>query len=158
MSARQWATAAGVRPETISRLRKRGDCDLSTLVTLARAVGMQLVARADPGAPAALAGSLALHMPQRYGRDEEEQLLQLCSEANPDLNAWRAAGPPFFMAGLATMLAGARGFDRKVYLELAEALHPGATTPEALSRWFSVSPVKPSRFLPMLQVRRAHAA
>ena len=158
MSAREWATAADVRPETISRLRKRGDCDLSTLAALAHAAGMQLTARAEPAEPAALAASLASHVPQRYGRDEEEQLLQLCSAANPDLNAWRVAGPSFFMAGLATMLAGARGFERKAYLDLAEALHPGATTPEALSRWFSISPVKPSRFLPMLQVRRAHAA
>ena len=35
----QWADAAGVRKETLSRLRGRASCDLATLAALARAVG-----------------------------------------------------------------------------------------------------------------------
>jgi len=153
LSHRQWAFAAGVRPETVSRLRHRGDCDLSTLEALARAAGLTL--GATP-APAVRAKEFA-HMPSRYGREEEENLLDLCLARQPDLERWRAMGPAFFMGGLAVMLAGVDGYDRGRYLDLAEALHPGVTTTEAFASWLEQSPVRPSRFLPMLEQWHAQA-
>lgn len=153
LSHRQWAFAAGVRPETVSRLRHRDDCDLSTLEVLARAVGLTI--EAAP-APAVRAKKFA-HMPAHYGREEEEQLLDLCLAREPDLERWRAAGPSFFMGGLAVMLAGVDGYDRARFLDLAEALHPGVTTAEAFAMWLEQSPVRPSRFLPLLEQWHAQA-
>lgn len=153
LSHRQWAFAAGVRPETVSRLRRRGDCDLSTLDALAHAAGLNL--EATP-ALAVRAREFA-HLPSRYGREEEEKLLDLCLAREPDLERWRAAGPAFFMGGLAVMLAGVESYDRARYLDLAEALHPGVTTAEAFAKWLEQSPVRPSRFLPMLEHWHAQA-
>ena len=48
------------------------------------------------------------------------------------------------------MLASVRGFDRKLYLQLAEALHPGATVPRVFQLWLDETPLPPSRFLPMV--------
>ena len=62
------------------------------------------------------------------------------------------------MGGVAVMLASARGYDRSLYLGLAESLHPGITAPEVFSAWLAQSPVRPSRFLPMLEKWRAKAA
>ena len=158
---RKWAAKAGVRPETLSRLRNRGDCVLSTLESLAHAVGLRLSVGPNPGAQASAAKSGAAElrrMPARYGREEEQKLLDLCSEPEADLGRWRSAGPSFFMGGLAVMLASARGYDRARYLELAELLHAGVTTPEVFSAWLAQSPVRPSRFLPMLEKWRAKAA
>ena len=160
-SDRKWAAKAGVRPETLSRLRSRGDCVLSTLEALAHAAGLRLFAGPNPGARASASkpGAAELrHMPATYGRGEEQNLLDLCSEPEPDPGRWRSAGPPFFMGGLAVMLASARGYDRARYLDLAESLHRGITTPEVFSAWLGQSPVRPSRFLPMLEKWRAKAA
>ena len=160
-SDRKWAAKARVRPETVSRLRNRGDCVLSTLEALAHAVGLRLFVGPNPGAQATASksGTAELrHMPARYGRGEEQKLLDLCSEPAADLGQWRSAGPSFFMGGLAVMLASARGYDRARYLDLAESLHPGITTPEVFSAWLAQSPVRPSRFRPMLEKWRAKAA
>ena len=160
-SDRKWAAKAGVRPETVSRLRNRGDCVLSTLEALAHAVGLRLSAGANPGAQAATSKRGAAepgHMPAKVGREEEEKFFDLCAERKPVLKKWQAAGPSFFMGGLAVMLASARGYDRSLYLDLAESLHPGITTPEVFSTWLAQSPVRPSRFLPMLEKWRAKAA
>lgn len=160
-SDRKWAAKASVRPETLSRLRNRGDCVLSTLEALAHAVGLRLFVGPNPGARASAekCGAAELrHMPARYGREEEQRLLDLCSEPEADPGRWRSAGPSFFMGGLAVMLASARGYDRARYLELAELLHAGITTPEVFSVWLAQSPVRPSRFLPMLEKWRAKAA
>ena len=160
-SDRKWAAKAGVRPETLSRLRNRGDCVLSTLEALADAVGLRLFVGPKPGARASASKPGAAepgHMPATYGREEEEKFLDLCSEREPDLARWRSAGPPFFMGGLAVMLAGARGYDRARYLDLAESLHRGITTPEVFSAWLAQSPLRPSRFRPMLEKSRAKAA
>jgi DNA-binding phage protein len=160
-SDRKWAAKANVRPETLSRLRTRGDCVLSTLEGLAHAVGLRLSVGPNPGAKASASksGERELrHMPAKYGREEEQKLLDLCWEPVADLRQWRAAGPAFFMGGLAVMLASARGYDRTRYLELAELLHAGVTTPEVFSAWLAQSPVRPSRFLPMLEKWRAKAA
>ena len=160
-SDRRWATEAGVRPETVSRLRSRGNCDLSTLETLARVVGLQLFVRPNPDSQASSSNTdsaVSRHVPAKYGREEEEALLDLCSEREPDTDRWRSAGPSFFMGGLAVMLGSARGYDRSRYLDLAEFLHPGITAPEVFSAWLAQSPVRPSRFLPMLEKWRAKAA
>jgi hypothetical protein len=160
-SDRKWAAKAGVRPETVSRLRNRGDCVLSTLEALAHALGLKLFIGPNPRtqAPVSKSGAAALrHMPARYGREEEQKLLDLCSKPEVDLGRWRSAGPSFFMGGVAVMLASARGYDRSRYLRLAESLHPGITVPEVFSVWLAQSPVRASRFLPMLEKWRAKAA
>jgi hypothetical protein len=74
------------------------------------------------------------------------------------LEDWRPLGPSFFLAGLAVALASVRGFDRRRYLDLAEALHPGATEPRVFAKWLAETPLPPARFLPMLQSQRHGAA
>lgn len=148
LSDAAWARAAGLRKETLSRLRGRRTCDLATLAALARAVGAELTV----SAPAAATPDG--HFPAGLKRGDEERLLALCASGRVDPDEWRRAGPTFFMAGLAVMLASARGFDRSRYLALAEQLHPGASTPEAFARWLAGSPLRPARFLPMLEARR----
>lgn len=158
---RRWAAAAGVRPETVSRLRSRGNCDLSTLEALADAVGLRLFAGPNPDSRESSPDSVSAvlrHMPAKYGREEEEALLGLCSKRELDPEQWRSAGPSFFMGGLAVMLASARGYDRSRYLDLAETLHPGITAPEVFSAWLAQSPIRPSRFLPILEKWRAKSA
>jgi hypothetical protein len=141
-----WAQASGLPPETLSRLKGRASCDLATLAALAAAAGYTLVAVPDP-TPASESGP--------FDRSREEALLELCASGSTDPDAWRAHGSGFFMGGLAVMLAGARGFDRSRYLRLAEALHPGISTPEAFGLWLRQSPLRPARFLPMAARRRA---
>ena len=161
LSDRKWAAKAGVRPETLSRLRNRGDCVLSTVEMLAHAVGLRLFVGPNPdtrGSPKKAGASELPHMPVRYGREEEQALLDLCSEPEADPGRWRSAGPSFFLGGLAVMLASVRGYDRNRYLELAETLHPGISTPEVFSAWLVQSPLRPSRFLPMLEKWRAKTA
>lgn len=143
----RWAAACGLPRETLSRLRRRESCDLRTLAALGEAAGYALRAvAAQEDAP----GS--------FGREQEEALLALCASGNRDPAAWRACGPAFFLAGLAVMLAGARGFDRRRYLELGEALHEGISVPEVFGLWLRRSPLRPGRFLPMLARRMREAA
>jgi hypothetical protein len=149
-----WAQRAGLRKETLSRLRRRTSCDYATLNALADVVGLQVtvVSGAGPGA------SEDGHFPSGIQRDYEEQLLQLCVSGTLDPVRWAAAGPRFFMAGLAVMLASVDGLDRKGLLALAERLHPGASEPAAFAHWLKRSPLRPSRFLPMLAMDTRHAA
>lgn len=104
-SDRQWAATAGVRPETLSRLRSRGDCVFSTLEALAYAVGMRLNVDARTSVHMSATEADTLHMPAHFGREEEEKLLRLCGQRRPEIAKWRESGPAFFMAGLAVMLA-----------------------------------------------------
>ena len=145
-SDRQWASACKLPPETLSRLRKRESCDFRTLEALASAAGFKLVP------------SRAADDHTNFGREREEQLLDLCASGETDPSVWRTCGDAFFMAGLAMMLASARGFDRRRYLELAEALHPGMSFPEVFDLWLKQTPVSPSRFLPLARHRRQLAA
>lgn len=149
-----WASAAGFSKETLSRLRRRSSCDLSTLMALADAAGASLsvVAAARP------ATTPDGHFPRELSRDYERKLLTLCASGQLDPAAWAAAGPAFFMAGLAVMLASDAGADRRRLLALAEVLHPGATEVSVFARWLKRSPLRPSRFLPMLAVEIRHAA
>ena len=142
-----WAKASGLPKETLSRLKSQDSCDLRTLGALAKTAGFTL-------APVPEAVGADSHVPSRFARDYEDQLLDLAASGNADLAAWRALGPAFFMGGLAVMLASARGFERERYLSLAEALHPGVSTPEVFGMWLRKSPVRPSRFLPMARKRK----
>jgi hypothetical protein len=62
------------------------------------------------------------------------------------------------MAGLAVMLAAMSDHDRRGLLALAEQLHPGASEPEVFARWLKRSPVRPSRFLPLVEALSTRAA
>jgi hypothetical protein len=98
------------------------------------------------------------HFPLEVNREYEERLVDLCAMRARDPTRWRSAGPHFFMAGLAVMLASSRRVDRPALLALAEQLHPGATEVAVFGRWLERSPVRPSRFLPLVEARSARAA
>jgi hypothetical protein len=149
-----WASAAGFSKETLSRLRRRSSCDLSTLMSLAAASGASLSVTVA-AQPATTSDG---HFPRELSRDYEQQLVTLCASRELDPAAWAAAGPAFFMAGLAVMLASNADADRPALLALAEALHPGASEVPVFARWLKRSPVRPSRFLPMLAMEAKHAA
>jgi len=149
-----WASAAGFSKETLSRLRRRSSCDLSTLIALADAAGSSLCVTVA-AQPAITSDGL---FPRELSREYERQLLTLCASRKLDPAAWAAVGPAFFMAGLAVMLASNADADRRGLLALAEVLHPGATEVSVFARWLKRSPLRPSRFLPMLAVETKHAA
>lgn len=96
--------------------------------------------------------------PTQLDRDYEEQLLDLCASGNVELERWRRWGPPFFMAGLAVMVASVPEFDRRSLLDLAEALHAGSSQVGVFALWLERSPIRPSRFLPMLLAGSRRAA
>ena len=148
-----WAARAGLRKETLSRLRRRQSCDFSTLLALADAVDMNI--KAVNAMPVLTPDG---HFPEVLDWDYEEQLLSLCASRSLAPRRWAALGPNFFMAGLAVMLASVEGFDRPGMLALAEALHPGAGEPDVFSRWLQRSPLRPYRFLPMLDKAMKYAA
>lgn len=145
-----WAKASGLPKETLSRLKRNPSCDLQTLAALAQTAGYTLVA-----VPATVQDGE--HLPSGFGREYEDDLLDLCASGNVDPAVWRAHGPGFFMGGLAVLLASARGFERERYLRLGEALHPGVSTPEVLALWLQRSPLRAGRFLPMARRRRGLA-
>jgi hypothetical protein len=149
-----WADLAGVRKETLSRLRGRATCDLATLDSLADCVGAQLSVSEQPTVPVVA----DRHFPAAINRGYERQLLNLCASRSTDAARWEQLGPRFFMAGLAVMLAGTADFERRSMLDLAEELHPGASEPAVFARWLKSSPLRPSRFLPMLSVQVKRAA
>jgi hypothetical protein len=149
-----WASAAGFSKETLSRLRRRSSCDLSTLIALAAAADASLSVTVATQ-PATTSDG---HFPSELSRDYERRLLTLCASRQLDPAAWAAAGPAFFMAGLAVMLASNADADRRGLLALAEVLHPGATEVSVFARWLKRSPLRPSRFLPMLAMEIRHAA
>lgn len=144
LSDRDWAAAAGLRPETLARLGSRSDCDLRTLNALGGVVGLRM-------APVPL---VKPQVPAPFGRSEEEALLTLCASGSLDVQRWLAAGPRWFMAGVAMLIAGGKSTERASLLLLAEALCPGMSSVELFSQWLKTSPVKPSRFLPMFDHRR----
>ncbi len=152
---RQWAAAAGVRHETLSRVKRRGQCDTATLEALARACGCSL--SLEKGGPRLAAGASGL-WPQRLDRANEERLLTLAASGNRDLATWRAAGPSFLLAGLAFLLATQDDFERTGYAALAEDLHPGIGSHDAFRRWLRETPMKPYRILPMVRRLRRSGA
>lgn len=150
----QWASAAGLPKETLSRLRRRESCDLATLNALAEAVGARLAVLEGPPPTASTDG----HFPSRIDREYEARLLALAASGSLDPARWRATGPAFFMAGLAVVLASVSGSDRRGLLALAESLHPGSSHPDVFQAWLARSPLRPSRFLPMLRAELRRAA
>lgn len=150
----EWASRAGIRKETLSRLRGRRSCDFATLQTLACAVGAS-VSVIDKKAPGSTADG---RFPAKLDRDHEEELLALCASRELDPARWRRHGPAFFMAGVAVMVASVPEFDRRALLDLAEGLHAGSSQVGVFALWLEQSPVRPSRFLPMLLVGLRHAA
>jgi hypothetical protein len=150
----EWAARAGIRNETLSRLRGRASCDFATLQALARVVGASVgvIEGTTPGSTG------DGRFPTQLDRDYEEQLLDLCASGNVELERWRRWGPPFFMAGLAVMVASVPEFDRRSLLDLAEALHAGSSQVGVFALWLERSPIRPSRFLPMLLAGSRRAA
>ncbi len=149
----EWAARAGIRKETLSRLRGRQSCDFATLESLARAVGAG-IGLADARALGASEDGL---FPAAFDREFEEALVGLCASRNLEVAEWRRLGPAIFMAGLAVMLASVPEFDRPALLDLAEQLHAGSSQVAVFAKWLERSALRPSRFLPMLMasVRRA---
>lgn len=83
-------------------------------------------------------------------RDEEERISNFIVSRSLDSREWLRHGDAFFMAGLAVLLASLESFDRRAYLQLAEALYPGASTPETFQVWLDLGRVDLSRFVPMV--------
>jgi hypothetical protein len=137
----RWAERAGLRPETLSRVFTRDDCDFRTLASLAGAVGQRLLLVAQP----------EREMPKSWKRDTERKYAQLCASGSTDVSRWLREGPRYFTAGLAMMMASARGADREAYLGLAAALCPAMQDPAEFAMWLAMTPAKPSRFLPMVR-------
>ena len=98
------------------------------------------------------------HFPVQVDRHYEERLLELCAGYDLDPALWERLGPRCFMAGLAVMLASHRGYDRRSLLALAEQLHPGASEVTVFAYWLERSPLRPWRFLPLLDTRLKHTA
>ena len=142
----EWARRSGVPKETLCRLRSRSTCDFSTLGALAKAVGAALEVKGN--SVSTCANGL---WPAAIDRALEARLTEVLGSGSTRLEDWRPLGPPFFLAGLAVTLASVTGLDRPKYLDLAEALHPGATEPRVYARWLAETPLRPSRFLPMLE-------
>ena len=86
-------------------------------------------------------------------REQEERLLNLCASGDFRPTRWKRAGEPRMLAGVAAMLASLDVFDRTRLFALAESLHPGMGTFEGYSKWLETSPVRLSRFMPMLRAR-----
>lgn len=149
-----WSERGGIRKETLSRLRRRQNCDFQTLNSLALAVGASLDVLEGP-APRMTADG---HFPLGIDREYEERLVELGVSGNLDARRWMATGSRFFMAGLAVMLSGERGRDRGALLALAEHLHPGASEVAVFDRWLERSPLRPARFLPLLDARLSRVA
>jgi len=98
------------------------------------------------------------HFPAPYTRDYEESLLRLALSGDFMPESWRAHGPPFFTSGFAMILAGLREYDRLALARLAEPLHPGMSEPTVRALWFQGSPLRPARFLPLLEAARRNAS
>jgi len=150
----EWAARAGIRKETLSRMRGRPSCDFSTLDALARATGSSIGVLEVSRIRSTQDG----RFPASFERDYEEQLIALCASRNLDARIWAGLGPNFFMAGIAVMLASVPEFDRSALLDLAEQLHAGSSQVGVFALWLRGSPLRPSRFLPMLHMNFRHAA
>jgi hypothetical protein len=149
----EWARRSGLPKETLCRLRSRSTCDFATLDALARSVGATLAVHGRT-APATVNGL----WPSVVDRRLEARLVDVLGSGTTRPDDWRPLGPPFFVAGLAVTLASVPTLGRREYLDLAEALHPGATEPRVFSRWLAETPLPPSRFLPMLEASLRRAA
>lgn len=137
----RWAERAGLRAETLSRLFARDDCELKTLTSLAAAANQKLLLVALP----------QRQMPNAWNREVERKYAALCASGATDVGRWLREGPRYFISGLAMMMASSRGADREAYLALAFALCPAMHEEAEFQVWLSITPAKPSRFLPMVR-------
>src|SRR5258708_1109101 len=64
----------------------------------------------------------------KWGRNDENRVLELCAKGDFRPSRWLRAGSPDMMAGVAAILASVEGFDRNRMLALAERLNPGMST------------------------------
>lgn len=149
----EWARRSGLPKETLCRLRSRTTCDFATLDALALALDATLAVKARDGR-----NSADGRWPAVVDRSLEARLVDLLGSGSTRVSDWRPLGPPFFLAGLAVMVASLPEFDRSKYLDLAEALHPGATEPRVFAKWLAETPLPPARFLPMLEAELRRAA
>lgn len=149
----EWSRRGELRKETLSRLRSRSTCDFETLRALADVLGMRIGVLGAHALPTDQS-----HFPAEVDREYEERLADLCKSRDFTAAHWARLGPAFFMAGLAVMLASVDGYDRRRLLALSEELHPGASEPQVFARWLDQSPIRPSRFIPLLAVQDKHAA
>jgi hypothetical protein len=149
----EWARRSGLPKETLCRLRSRSTCDFATLDALARSVGATLVVHER----AARSSANGL-WPALVDRRLEARLIDVLRTGTTRPEDWRPLGPPFFLAGLAVTLASVPALDRRNYLDLAEALHPGATEPRVFAEWLAETPLPPARLLPMLEAALRRAA
>jgi DNA-binding phage protein len=149
-----WARLAQLPKESLSRLRRRRDCDWATLERLATAIGLRLAVVQPADADLARDG----HVPLALTREHEERLYRLIRSGDTTPSTWRAQGPAFFMAGLAVLLASAGNHDRRKLLQLAEVLHPGISEPAVANIWMQRTPIEPSRFFAQLESGDGHAA
>jgi DNA-binding transcriptional ArsR family regulator len=123
------------------RLNRR---DAVTRLLLATAVAVDLRGRTFKGMPA--------------DRDGQMLLAGLCAHMPPDADLWRELGTTEFLAGLAVLLAGHTGYDRTMYLTLAESLQSGASTLEQYEAWYQKYRPDFARLLAMVDhERRTHA-
>ena len=137
----QWAKRAGLRAETLSRLFTRDDCDLRTLTNLAGAANHRLLLVPQPNR----------EMPSPWNRELERKYAILCASGSTDLGRWLREGPRYFLSGLAMMMGSSRGADRDADLALAFALCPAMQDATEFDTWLSMTPTRPSRFLPMVR-------
>ena len=149
----EWARRSGLPKETLCRLRSRSTCDFATLDALARSVDATFAVheRAARTSPNGL-------WPAIIDRQLESRLVDVLGTGTTRPGDWRPLGPPFFLAGLAVTLASVPALDRRTYLDLAEALHPGASEPGVFAQWLAGTPLPPSRLLPMLEAEFRRAA
>ena len=89
----------------------------------------------------------------KWGRSDEERVIELCAKGDFRPSRWLRAGSPDMLAGVAAMLASVEGFDRTRMLALAERLQPGMSTVEAFGQWLASTPIRAERFLPRLKAR-----
>lgn len=150
----EWATRAGICKETLSRLRGRKSCDFETLDALALVAGSRIGVISGNAIQSTPDG----RFPAAFDRHYEAKLVDLCASRDLDAAAWERLGPRFFMAGLAVMLASVPEFERRSMLELAERLHAGSSQADVFALWLKGSPLRPSRFLPVLRASSRRAA
>jgi hypothetical protein len=90
-------------------------------------------------------------------RDMEARLLNVCA-GPPTVRAWKSIGDVPLAAGLAVLLASDSSLDRQTYLSLARKFQPSMVEGDVFRVWLEQSPVRPSRFLPMVRALRRQRA
>ena len=133
LSMRQVALQAGVRPETVSRIRRRANCDYDTLARLAAAAGLEIGMRPAGAAAGAPPDS---HLLQKARRGEAQER-QRAYEARLAREHDRVA------AGLALGALGAPDLVR-ARRQVARWVKQGTCSPWYARRWSEILAGKPA--------------